>query len=174
MEIQCVPETKDENPIAIVLKLAKFLKCNITEENIMKCNRIAKLDRSNPRLRSIGIQMTSPKFRDALLASSIKYNKCNPNDKLNSTHVGLSKNKNPIFNCEHLKPANKALHSAARNRAKAMNYKYVWVRNGRVFVREDSDAYYKQIEDMDSLEKIKLKFTHCFWSMLFLIMYFSR
>lgn len=155
VEIQCVPETKDENPIAIVLKLAEHLKCNITEDNIVKCTRIAKLDRSNPRPRSIVIQMTSPKFRDALLASSIKYNKSNPNDKLNSTHIGLSRNKSPIFVCEHLSPANKALHAAVRNRAKAMNYKYVWVRNGRVFVRKDDDTDYKIIGDMDALEKIK-------------------
>lgn len=61
VEIQCVPETKDENPVQTVMKLVKFLNCNITEENIIKCTRIAKLDRSNPRPRSIVAQLSSPK-----------------------------------------------------------------------------------------------------------------
>lgn len=71
VEIQCVTEMKYANPIATVLKLVEFLKCSITEDNILKCTRTAKLDRSNPRPRSIVAQLTSQKLRVVVLCSFI-------------------------------------------------------------------------------------------------------
>ncbi|CAH2097388.1 unnamed protein product [Euphydryas editha] len=78
----------------------------------------------------------------------------NENEKLNSSHLGYAGLKSPVYVVEHLSPNNKALHAAARIKAKEMNYKYVWVRNGKIFVRKNEGAELIQIRNKNSLSKI--------------------
>lgn len=153
-EIQCVPESKNENMIEIVKNLSKVTDCFLKEENIVSCTRIAKLDRTSPRPRSIIVQFTSQRVRDLFLSSVITYNKSNPDDKLNSVHTGSTAIKTPIYVTEHLSAANKRIHAAARLKAKQTGYQYCWVRNGRIFMRKDDAAEYKWIKDIDTLNKI--------------------
>lgn len=97
----------------------------------------------------------SVNVRDQLLASVKNYNKSKkPEDKLNTSHIGLSCEKKPIYVIEHLSPSNKALHAAARLRAKEKKYKYVWIRNGKIFVRKADHSDFIMIKDTSSLEKI--------------------
>ncbi|CAH2102051.1 unnamed protein product [Euphydryas editha] len=44
--------------------------------------------------------------------------------------------------------------TSARIKAKEMNYKYVWVRNGKIFVRKSEGAELIQIRNKNSLSKI--------------------
>ncbi|XP_053606954.1 uncharacterized protein LOC128673250 [Plodia interpunctella] len=156
IEIQCVPEKKDENLITIVTKLGSIIKCNTPPESIVQCTRIAKINRNSPRPRSIVVQFCSPKKRDDFLAAVVNYNKSKPiHDKLNSTVVGLNDQKLPIFVMEHLSPANKALHAAARLAAKKKGYKHVWVRNGRIYLRKTDNSDYILVKDMDSIDNLK-------------------
>uniref|UniRef100_A0A2A4IW47 FP protein C-terminal domain-containing protein n=1 Tax=Heliothis virescens TaxID=7102 RepID=A0A2A4IW47_HELVI len=154
LEIQCMPENKNENLYDIITKLANVVNCDIKEKDILHCSRIAKSNPSSTRPRSIIVQLASPRLRDVLLASTIKYNKNNPQEKLNSAHLGISGHTSPVYIMEHLSPANKALHAAARIKAKEKDYKYVWVRNGKVFVRKTDGSEYLLIKNMNSLSKI--------------------
>ncbi|CAK1588705.1 unnamed protein product [Parnassius mnemosyne] len=153
-EIQCVPERKTENVLNIVKDICKVINCNISDDKIVNCTRIAKINRSSPRPRSIIVQFTTPFIRDQFLASAIKFNKIDVSNKLNSTHLGIPGNKIPIYILEHLSPANKALHAAARIKAKENNFKYVWVRNGRIYMRKDDNSKYHLIKNMSLLEKL--------------------
>lgn len=153
-EVQCLPESKNENLYSIVTQLGKAVNCDIKEIDILHCTRIAKLSPSNPRPRSVVVQLSSPRLRDQILASVIKYNRDNPQDKLHSGHMGFSGRKSPIYVVEHLSPTNKALHAATRIRAKEKNYKYVWVRNGKIFVRKTDETQYMLIKNRDCLSKI--------------------
>lgn len=156
IEIQCVPENKNENITNIVKKISGVIESNIKEENIVSCTRIAKYNRSSARPRSIIVQFDSVQIRDQFLNSTSKFNKANPDNKLNTSQLGLSgvKDKSPIFIVEHLSPANKALHAAARLQAKEKNFKYVWVRNGRVYMRKNDTSEHVFIKDMDTLNKL--------------------
>ncbi|CAH2109291.1 unnamed protein product [Euphydryas editha] len=49
---------------------------------------------------------------------------------------------------------NTTLTCTARIKAKEMNYKYVWVRNGKIFVRKSEGAELIQIRNKNSLSKI--------------------
>ncbi|CAG4925283.1 unnamed protein product [Colias eurytheme] len=142
LEIQCMPEKRNENLYNIVTQLGNVVNCNIGEKDILHCTRVAKSNKSNSRPRSIVVQLMSTKMRDQLLASILKYNQNNPHDKLNSTHLGCETQRSPVYVMEHLSPANKALHAATRIKAKEMGYKYVWVRNGKIFVRKTDGAEY--------------------------------
>lgn len=154
LDVQCVPENKNENVYNIIIQLARTVKCEINEKDILHCTRIAKTNSSSARPRSIIVQMASPRLRDQLLAATIKYNQSNPQEKLNCTHLGITGPKSPVYVTEHLSPTNRALHAATRIKAKEMSYKYVWVRNGRIYVRKNDGAEYIHIKSKNSLNKI--------------------
>ncbi|CAG9784930.1 unnamed protein product [Diatraea saccharalis] len=137
IELQCVTEYKSENLLQIIAALGKTVGCVLDNGMILNYTRTAKVNRSSTRRRSIIVQLALVRLRDQLLASTISYNKANPKNKLNSSHLGLNGKPSPVFIAEHLSPTNKALHAAARLTAKEKEYKFVWVRNGKVFLRKN-------------------------------------
>ncbi|KAL0850832.1 hypothetical protein ABMA28_006752 [Loxostege sticticalis] len=156
VEIQCLPEKRDENLLSTVTKLANVIDCQLTEENVVKCTRIARMNKDSVRPRSIVVQFSTPRIRDQFLAASIKFNKPKPpQDKLNSSHLGMTCTKTPIFITEHLSATNKALHAAARLKAKQKGFKYVWIRGGRIYMRKTDNSEYIIVKDINSLDKIK-------------------
>lgn len=156
VEIQCVPERKNENILQVVTQLGSIINCNVKSEDIISCTRIAKINKSSARPKSIVAQFSNKKIRDEFLAASINFNRKKAmHDKLNTSHLGFNGEKTPIFIVDHLSPMNKSLHAAARKIGKEKGYKHVWVRNGRIFMRKTDDSDYVLIRDMDSLSKIK-------------------
>lgn len=138
IELQNVPENRSENLITTVLQLGKITKCQIEEAAIAHCTRIAKKDTKTSRPRSILVKFNTPRQRDTFLAAAINFNKTNATNKLNTSHLGIAaENPIPIYIVEHLSADNKALHAAARLRGKDLGYKFVWVRNGRIFMKKN-------------------------------------
>ncbi|CAG9784798.1 unnamed protein product [Diatraea saccharalis] len=52
-------------------------------------------------------------------------------------------------------PSNKALHAAARAKAKELSYKFVWVRDGRIFMRKSETSDFTHVRNGEVLEKLK-------------------
>lgn len=155
IEIQCVPESKSENLISLICQMCQSVGCAIKEESILNCNRVAKMNASSPRPRSIIVQLNSPRVRDSILAAVIKHNKSHSGNMLNTSHLGIRGEKRPIYVAEHLSAHNKALHAAARRAAKEKNYKFVWVRNGKIYMRKTDDSEFVYIRDLESIAKLK-------------------
>ncbi|KOB69075.1 Uncharacterized protein OBRU01_17414 [Operophtera brumata] len=151
IEIQCVPEQSSENLILVVQQLAKSVSFELQDSDIHLCTRTAKMDPSSLRPRSIIVKLNSPRTRDGFLAATLNFNKKNPTKKLNSNHLGISGTSIPVFVGEHLSPRNKELHRAARLKAKEKDYKYVWVRGGRIFVRKTERDQATVIKDFNQL-----------------------
>ncbi|KAL0895374.1 hypothetical protein ABMA27_011507 [Loxostege sticticalis] len=155
LEIQCLPEHKNENLVSTVMNIGRIISCELSENNIHHVTRTAKQTASNNRPKSVVVQFSSPRVRDTFLAASIKFNKSKtPEEKLNSGLLGISGKRESIYIVEHLSPANKNLHAATRIKAKKLGYQYVWIRNGRIFVRKTDGADYKYIKDHDALDKL--------------------
>ncbi|CAG9789959.1 unnamed protein product [Diatraea saccharalis] len=154
LEIQCVPEKKDENLLNIIEELGKTINCKVTTEQLAYFTRTPKLNKDNDRPKSIIVQFITPKKKDAFLAAAISFNKANPNNKLNSSHAGIPGKMTAIFVTEHLSMSNKALHAAARRAAKEKNYKYVWIRNSRIFMRKTDNSPYLIIKSMEALQNL--------------------
>ncbi|XP_045500728.1 uncharacterized protein LOC123698178 [Colias croceus] len=153
IELQCVPERKNENLIDIVAHLGNILGCDLSSDNVLHCTRTAKTKTENPRPRSIVVQLSSVRLRDQVIAAVSKFNKENPQSKLNTAHVGLTGN-SPIFVNEHLSPANKSLHAATRIKAKEKGYKFTWIRNGKIFIRKNEGSQYIQVKNKISLDNL--------------------
>lgn len=155
LEVQCLPEKRNENLYNIIKQIGKVINYDVEDKNILHCTRTAKINTNNSRPRSIVVQFGNPRIRDNFLAACIKFNKANPKNKLNSSHLNYTEKESPIYVCEHLSPSNKALHAATRVKAKERGYKYVWIRNGKIFTRKDDTSEHIFIRNADTLNKIK-------------------
>lgn len=77
IEIKCVPERKQESLIKIVKDLRKAFFCDLSDQEIAHCLRIAKFHRGDPKPRSIIVQFTLPKIYHVFRASSVQFNQNN-------------------------------------------------------------------------------------------------
>lgn len=156
IELQNVPENRSENLISLITQLGRITNYEINDSDVLHCSRIAKLDAASKRPRSIIVKFTTPRFRDSCLAAVMKFNRANKNNKLNSSHLGIATDKpQPIYVMEHLSAANKAIHAATRIHAKELGFKYVWTRNGRIFMRKDDTTQSLVINSTDMLKSVK-------------------
>ncbi|XP_047020592.1 uncharacterized protein LOC135117403 [Helicoverpa armigera] len=154
LELQCLPEHKQENLYTVTKQLGSVVGCVLKDNDIAHVTRVAKLNTSSPRPRSIVVQLANPRVRDQLLAAVINYNKKNKDNKLNSSDLGIGGSKTPVYVTEHLSASNKSLHAATRIRAREVGYKYVWVRSGRIYVKKDDNAEHFHIKNSDTLSKL--------------------
>nr|XP_034826643.1 uncharacterized protein LOC117984103 [Maniola hyperantus] len=156
LELQCIPEFPRENLVNTVMQLGKAISYPISQNDIISCTRIAKVNSSSSRPRSVVLKLSSPRKRDEVLGACLKFNKSNPLDKLNCSHLGIAApDKSPIFVSEHLSPANRALHALSRSFKKEHGYKYLWVRHGRIMMRKDDSSPAIWIKNTDALKEIK-------------------
>lgn len=140
IEIQCVPERKEENVVSIFKNICDTVSEGISEDLIISCKRVAKTNNASKRPRNIIVTLPSPRHRDKILSAVHRYNKVHRDNKLNSHHIGLNGDKEPIFITEHLSPEIKKLNATTRRIAKNKGYKYVWVRYGKIYIRKDENS----------------------------------
>lgn len=154
LDIQCVPERKSENLREIVHQLTATVGYQLPDHELLNYHRVAKFNQDSNRPRSIIVKLCSPLVRDKIIAAVKIFNKSHPSDKLNSAHLGVGGKDNPVYVCEHLSPANKQLHAAARKTAKEKKFQFVWVRNGRIFMRKDANSKSFAVKDLDVLDHL--------------------
>lgn len=154
LEINGIPEHKSENLPTVIAQIAATVGCDVRDEDVYQVTRVAKLNKEGDRPRTVIVKLRSPRHRDAMLAAVTKFNKKNSNGKLSTQHLGIAGTPKPVFVSEHLSPANKYLHAAARLKAKQEGFKFTWVRNGRVYVRRDEYSPAIFIRNSESLDLI--------------------
>lgn len=151
LEMQGVPEHRAENLCNLVEQCSRIVGYSFKEEDIVKCTRVAKQNKESKLPRAIIIKFRNVRKRDEFYSAVYRYNKTNPNNKLNTSVLGISGDQKPVYISEHLSPANKMLHAEARKKAKELGYKFVWIKNGRIYVRKQVDSQYIVIKNKESL-----------------------
>ncbi|KAL4719615.1 hypothetical protein ACJJTC_012988 [Scirpophaga incertulas] len=126
----------------------------ITGFRFLSCTRVRKLDAASKRPRSIVVKLTNTRTRDSVLAAVYKFNRANPNEKLNAHLLGYGGDKSAVYISEHLCPYYKRLHAETRKLAREKGLKYVWIRNGRIFIRRNEESQAKQIKSLEDLRKL--------------------
>lgn len=156
VEINGLPEHKSENLVTTLLHLGSVVENPLVDADILHISRVAKLNRKNDdtRPRTVVVKLRSQRHRDSILAAVARFNRKNAQDKLSTNHLGLAGPRNPVFVSEHLSPSNKALHAATRIEAKTREYKFVWVRNGRIYVRKNESSQAIHIRNKESLHRM--------------------
>ena len=152
LEINGIPESRSESLVTTIVQLSKVVESALTSEDIQHAVRVAKISNDNSRPRPVIVKLRNPRFRDSILAAVTKFNHKDPEKKLCTQHLGIGGPVSPVYVSEHLTPALKSLHAATRIKAREMSYKFVWVRNGRIFVRKTEEHQAIAIKNVDSLK----------------------
>lgn len=154
VEIIGIPEHRGENLSLYLKQLSQTTNAVLLDDDILQVMRIAKFDKDSARPRTVIAKFRSPRLRDNLLAAVQNFNKKNPENRLNSHHLGIGGAKVPVYVSEHLTPTNKSLHAEVRRIAKELSYKFVWVRNGRIYTRKNETSQALHIRNVDFLKNM--------------------
>lgn len=154
LEIQGVPEFHNESLPIFLQQCSKVVGYNLQTDDVIKCTRVAKQNKESKFPRAIIVKFKNVRIRDEFYSAVYRYNKSNPNEKLNTSLLGIAGDRRPVFVSEHLSPTNKSLHAAARKKAKEMGYKFVWIKNGHVYVRKTVESKFILIKNNSSLDLI--------------------
>lgn len=154
LELQAVPERRNENVVALFKKLCEVVKATVDDVHVSACRRVAKQNSASNRPRNIVVTFSSPRIRDLVLSATNRYNKAHPGRGLVSSDLDINGETHRIFVTEHLSPEQKSLHAASRKAAKDHGFKYVWIKHGQIYVRKDDSSGAILIKDMDSLTKL--------------------
>lgn len=146
-EIRGIAAQKDENVKDIVISVSNALNHPLSDLQIDNCHRLPT------RPDSIGhpaiiVKVTRRIDKEMLLRRRRELR------DFSTRNLGRDDN-SLIYLNECLSPERRELHTAARRLMKERGYKFVWIRNGRVFARKDERTKVLFIESHEDLEKMK-------------------
>lgn len=145
IEIKGVEECPDENLKQLVVKIANKLGATeIIEKNIDIVHRVGNMNNRSPK--DIIVQFKDRESRNRVIS--------NKKVRIVSNEVTGGKNVNPIYLNEHLTPFNKQLFWEAKLKSKECDYRYVWVKDGKIFVRKNEKDRACRIRNEEDLKKI--------------------
>ncbi|KAJ8705872.1 hypothetical protein PYW08_012918 [Mythimna loreyi] len=151
VEICNVPERRNENLPGIIEAMGNVLKCPVLPSTIVAVHRVPHAHSQSTGPKNIIVKLTTRLQRDNLVSAFRKAK------SLKSDQIGIAGTSTPIYLNEHLTLGRKQLFRRTREVAKTHNYKYVWIKNGTILVRErDGEAAFAIRGDND-INKIKIK-----------------
>lgn len=154
VEIRGVPESRGEDVKAIVERIAEVIGCGeIREGDVQVAHRVFSRRSSGPK--PIVAHLASRYMKNTWIAKYKQYK-----GSKNSTHILASELHNtfentPVYLYEHITTKRKVLLSDTRAFAKQANLKYVWTKEGVIFVREEDRAKVYKITTAKQLEEVK-------------------
>ncbi|KAJ8712689.1 hypothetical protein PYW08_007993 [Mythimna loreyi] len=153
IEIANMPEKRGENLMSILESIGSAVNMSISSGDIISIHRVPHAHAQNNRPKNIIVKFTTRIMRDNLL-SAYRLSK-----GLTTDRIGLSGTSCRIYLNEHLTLRNKDLFRKCREAAKLKKFKFVWVRNATVLVKESEDSSTFAVRTEDEISsKIKSNF----------------
>ncbi|XP_046685349.1 uncharacterized protein LOC124371080, partial [Homalodisca vitripennis] len=121
---------KNEDVVSIVKEVGKVLDFNISNTMIDACHRLGKRSEPNSPPPGIVLKFISRLDKEELLR------KRRVKSKFSTRHMNLEMDK-PVYINESLTPMKRKLMAEARKFKRENNYQFVWVRDGRIFLRKE-------------------------------------
>lgn len=134
VEIGNFPITKDENLVDVVIAIANKVGVQLGENDIQAVHRVPRFKKD--ATKNVVVQFCSRWKKNILLNACATFRKNNGN-KMTAKQVKPSLADQPIYVSEHLTPKNKALLKKTKDKAKSVQWKYVWTKDGSIFMRKD-------------------------------------
>ncbi|KAK5644647.1 hypothetical protein RI129_005947 [Pyrocoelia pectoralis] len=154
LEIFGVPEIKDENVIRTVQVIAQSLGVNLDKQRIDAAHRLKSNLRKPNEPRGIIIKFISRLDKDDFLkARKVKrdFNTSHLSHYFTQLNVHPAK---AIYINESLTYENKQLLNKCREFKKNKNVKYLWSRNGQIFMRMSDNSQVFKISSIESLRDV--------------------
>lgn len=154
LEIHGVPELKNENLLKVFENICAHVNFDVNVDKVDYIHRIQNRNTEHPK--PILIRFTSRLVKENMLgAVRVKQHaEFSKNKKPGLWLVGAQK---PIFINENLTSDKKRLYKEARQFAKEKRYKFVWVRNGNIFLRKDETSKIQLVDCPLFLKKLENK-----------------
>lgn len=149
LEISGIPEKRNENLTDYILSIANAISVNISSEDIVRVHRVQPRVQQTGRPKNIIAHMKSIFIKDSIISGMRK------NRGLSTIDIGIPGEPRQIYVNEHLSPVFKQLYKSTRDAVKSSNFKYVWVRNCKIYVRKDDTSPALPIKNIKDLNKIK-------------------
>jgi hypothetical protein len=149
IEIVNIPDRRNENLISIITNLGGVTKQPILQSEIVAVHRVPHADQKDSRPKNIVVKFTTRVLRDNVITASRSIK------DLTTEHLGISGHKQKIYVNEHLTLQNKHLFRECRNKAKAQNYKYIWVKHGVILLRKTDTSPVLAVRTEQDFIKIK-------------------
>lgn len=148
IEVNGIPESKNDSPMDIIKKVGKALDVNIEDDMVDACHYLgAKQEGKN---RGIIVKLVRRTIKEEI----IKKRKVKRN--LNTTDIGLTQSPaSVIYVNESLSPARRKLLNAARAFRRDCGYTFVWVSNGKVFLRKNEGERAMVVTSLDQLSELQ-------------------
>ncbi|XP_046686224.1 uncharacterized protein LOC124371900 [Homalodisca vitripennis] len=130
VEIHGIPEEKTENVVSVVKEVGKALDMPITDSMIDACHRLGRRSGPNNQPAAIIVKFVRRLDKEELMKKrTVKKN-------FSTRHINMTTDSQIYIN-ESLSPARRRLFVMAREAKKTKNFKYLWVRNGKILMRRD-------------------------------------
>lgn len=141
LEISGLPVTANEDLPAVLSDLA--VKLNLHDHTAEQVCAVHRLSGGQGKIPVVLARFTSPDLRDKWLQARARLR-------------ALAENKQipDIFFSENLTRANSELFWRARVQGKAKGFKFVWVRNGKIFARKTEGATALKISSVSDIDKM--------------------
>lgn len=163
LEFRGIPENQGESPEIlkdIIYNISKTTNCSLGSKDIEEIYRVTRREKhtqpKDNKPRTVIVKLTSVTHKENLHSAIKKFNHCeNIEDKMNTSVIGMSGPKNPIYVSELLTFQAKRLWFLARQLARERSYRYVWIKAGRIFVKKDENSRPILIDSEQKLTDIK-------------------
>jgi hypothetical protein len=149
LEIVNLPDRRNENLISIVTGIGSALKQQIQPSDIVSCHRVPHADQKDTRPKNVIVKFTTRILRDNIIAAS------RSTRSLNTEQLAISGPSQKVYINEHLTLKNKILFRECRSKAKAHNYKFIWIKHGVILIRKSDTTPVLAVRSEQDLDKIK-------------------
>ncbi|XP_060809933.1 uncharacterized protein LOC132904025 [Amyelois transitella] len=146
VEIKGVPLKKDENLFEIVDSVGKHIKCPIPKTSI---NYVARVPLHNSKDKSIVVNFTNRYMKEDFVAAarSIKH--------LAASDIGFRDSAQRVYVNDHLTSDMKNLLTKTKLALKdKLGYRYVWVKYGKIHVRQNDTSKIHIIQTENDLKRL--------------------
>lgn len=146
LEISGFPEVLNEDTLQVVKSILNKLDVN-NHESILVAHRIPSARKD--RHKSIIVQFSSKHERDRCLTASKE-------KRIKASNISERFDATPIYLNEHLAPGMKKLLFLSKQFKRERDFKFCWVRDGKIFLRRDEEARVYKIRKESDLTDISI------------------
>lgn len=148
LQIDGVPEEKDENLRDLMKEIGKKVEVQFEDKEVDAIHRIPTRNEKNKDCSPIVVQFTTRQLREKILTNAKK-------TTITTKDLQKSGDEKTVYINEHLTKAKKEIMYEARKLKFQQNYKFLWSRNGKIFIRKGEKTKVIELQSLDDLAKIK-------------------
>lgn len=146
VEIHGLPQQPNENVLDVVKQVGRALDMDVSDNMVDACHRLGK------RLGGGGPSGIIVKFVRRIDKEEF-IRRRRVKRTLSTRHLNMADDR-PIFVNESLTPSRRRLLFQARTLQKEKAYKFLWTRNGKIFLRKEEGSHVKVVLTEEDLSKL--------------------